>query len=127
MRKRATPVAQVVRISRPLFSILIDTANHDASIVDSILLPQVAVEKHVSQIWSRNEVIGLMTTETGTSYRRTIIERIIPKRIKRVILDDYRDDSIILRRYLASETANNEFEQHKERALTESHRAGFMR
>ena len=42
-------------------------------------------------------------------------------------LDEYRDDSIELRRYLASKAANIEFEQRKERALTENHRAGFNR
>ncbi len=69
----------------------------------------------------------MMATETKTSLSRTLIRRITPRRIKRIKLGEYRDDSIELRRYLASETANEEFERHKERALTENHRAGFMR
>ena len=69
----------------------------------------------------------MMATETKTSLSRILIEKIIPRRIKRIKLEEYRDDSIELRRYLASETANIEFEQNKDRALTENHRAGFMR
>ncbi len=74
-----------------------------------------------------HEVINMMTTETGTRYSRTLIGRIIPKRFKKLRLEEDRDDSIVLRRYLASEAAYKEFEQHKERALTENHRAGFIR
>ena len=69
----------------------------------------------------------MMATETKTNIGRTLIERITPRRIKRIRLDEYRDDSIELRRYLASEAANIEFEQRKEQALTENHRAGFIR
>lgn len=69
----------------------------------------------------------MMTTETKSSLSRLLIERISPRRIKKMKLEEYRDDSIELRRYLASEAANIEFEKNKERALTENHRAGFMR
>ena len=69
----------------------------------------------------------MMATETKTSFGRTLIEKIAPRRIKRIKLEEYRDDSIELRRYLASEAANREYEQRKERALTENHRAGFIR
>ncbi|MHA2026302.1 MAG: hypothetical protein ACW98U_10420 [Candidatus Thorarchaeota archaeon] len=69
----------------------------------------------------------MMTTETKSSASRRLIERILPKRFKQRMLEEYKDDSIELRRYLASELANMEFEQNKDRALTENHRAGFMR
>jgi hypothetical protein len=69
----------------------------------------------------------MMATEIKTSFSRTFIERIIPSRVKKMKLEEYKDDSIELRRYLASEAANIEFEQRKERALTDNHRAGFMR
>jgi hypothetical protein len=52
---------------------------------------------------------------------------VTPARIKKRKLEEYKDDSIELRRYLAAEIAHREFEQHKERALTENHRAGFLR
>ena len=88
---------------------------------------QSAVGNDASNSIRNKVVIKMMTTESRQSLSRTIIERIIPKRIKKVKLDEYKDASIVLRRYLASELANKEFEQHKERALTENHRAGFMR
>ena len=87
----------------------------------------MTVESHVPKIRWENEVIRMMATETRTSLSRILIEKIAPRRIKRMKLEEYRDDSIELRRYLASEAANIEFEQRKERALTENHRAGFMR
>ena len=73
------------------------------------------------------EVIKMIVTQRITSFGRTIIEIVTPERIKKRELEEYKDDSIELRRYLAAEIANREFEQHKERALTENHRAGFMR
>ena len=82
---------------------------------------------HEPIISQKHEVIRMMATETKTSFSRILMERITTRRIKRINLEEYRDDSIELRRYLASEAANIEFEQRKERALTENHRAGFMR
>ncbi|MFW9788407.1 MAG: hypothetical protein ACFFE2_11645 [Candidatus Thorarchaeota archaeon] len=58
---------------------------------------------------------------------KPIIERAVPKKIKKRGFAEYRDDSIELRRFLAAEIANREFEQRKDRALIENHRAGFMR
>ena len=69
----------------------------------------------------------MMTTGTKSSFSRLLIERISPRRIKRMKLEEYRDDSFELSRNLASEAANIEFEKNKERALTENHRVGFMR
>jgi hypothetical protein len=69
----------------------------------------------------------MIVTERITSFGRTIIEVVTPARIKKRDPEEYKDDSIILRRYLAAEIANREFEQHKDRALTENHRAGFLR
>ena len=69
----------------------------------------------------------MIVTQRITSFGRTIIEIVTPERIKKRELEEYKDDSIELRRYLAAEIANREFERHKERALTENHRAGFMR
>ncbi|NHI89881.1 MAG: hypothetical protein EAX87_10180 [Candidatus Thorarchaeota archaeon] len=40
---------------------------------------------------------------------------------------EYCDNSIELRRYLAAEIANRIFEQRKDKALIENHRAGFIR
>ncbi|MGD9396200.1 MAG: hypothetical protein PVJ05_07220 [Candidatus Thorarchaeota archaeon] len=73
------------------------------------------------------EVINVIVTERITSFGKTIIEIVTPARIKKRKLEEYKDDSIELRRYLAAEIAHREFEQHKERALTENHRAGFLR
>jgi hypothetical protein len=69
----------------------------------------------------------MIVTERITSFGRTIIEVVTPARIKKRDPEEYKDDSIILRRYLAAEIANIKFEQHKDRALTENHRAGFLR
>ncbi|MFX1559018.1 MAG: hypothetical protein ACFFBL_00345 [Promethearchaeota archaeon] len=66
-------------------------------------------------------------TQRISSFGRTIVEIVTPDRIKKRKLEEYKDDSIELRRYLASEIAHREFERHKERALTENHRAGFLR
>jgi len=69
----------------------------------------------------------MIATERKTSIRRVFLERILPPRVRRRRLEDYKDDSLELRRYLAAESANRQFEQRKDRALTENHRAGFMR
>ena len=69
----------------------------------------------------------MIVTERITSFGRTIIEVVTPARIKKRDLGEYKDDSIKLRRYLAAEIANREFEQVKDRALTENLRAGFLR
>ncbi|OLS31300.1 MAG: hypothetical protein ThorAB25_03890 [Candidatus Thorarchaeota archaeon AB_25] len=69
----------------------------------------------------------MIVTQRITSFGRTVIEIVTPARIKKRKLEEYKDDSIELRRYLAAEIANREFEQHKDRALTENHRAGFLR
>ena len=60
-------------------------------------------------------------------FRRAIIERVDEKRIKKERIEEYQDISIELRRYLAAEIASRDFERYKDRALTESHRASFMR
>ncbi|MHA2351637.1 MAG: hypothetical protein ACXAC0_01585 [Candidatus Thorarchaeota archaeon] len=69
----------------------------------------------------------MIVTQRITSFGRTVIEIVPLARIKRRKLEEYKDDSIELRRYLAAEIANREFEQRKDRALTENHRAGFLR
>jgi hypothetical protein len=69
----------------------------------------------------------MIVTDRKTSFGRTIIEVVTPTRFKKKNLEEYNDDSIELRRYLAAEIANREFEQRRDRALTENHRAGFMR
>jgi len=72
------------------------------------------------------EVIGLIAKAIN-SFGKIVIEVSVPDRIGRRKLEEYKDDSIELRRYLAAEVANKQFEIHKERALTDVHRAGFMR
>ena len=72
------------------------------------------------------EVIGLIAKAIN-SFGKIVIEVSVPDRIRRRKLEEYKDDSIELRRYLAAEVANKQFEIHKERALTDVHRAGFMR
>ncbi|MFW9975944.1 MAG: hypothetical protein ACFFDQ_11795 [Candidatus Thorarchaeota archaeon] len=62
-----------------------------------------------------------------TSFGKTIVVEIAPQVIERRKLEEYKDDSIELRRYLAATSANKQFEQRKDRALTDVHRAGFMR
>jgi hypothetical protein len=74
-----------------------------------------------------HDVIEMIATEKQTSLRKAVFEKIIPLRIRRRNLENFKDDSIQLRRHLAAEIAYLQFEQHKERALTENHRAGFMR
>lgn len=73
------------------------------------------------------EVINMIVTERITSFGKTVIEVVTPARIKKRKIEEYKDDSIELRRYLAAEIAHRQFEQYKERALTENHRAGFLR
>ena len=73
------------------------------------------------------EVINVIVTERITIFGKTVIEIVTPARIKKREFEEYKDDSIELRRYLAAERAHREFEQHKERALTVNHRAGFLR
>ncbi|MHA1964455.1 MAG: hypothetical protein ACW97G_07735 [Candidatus Thorarchaeota archaeon] len=69
----------------------------------------------------------MIVTERITSFGRTIIGIVPLARIKRRKLEKHKDDSIELRRYLAAKIAYREFEQRKDRALTENHRAGYMR
>jgi hypothetical protein len=69
----------------------------------------------------------MIVTERINSFGRTVVEVVTPARSKQRDLEEYKDDSIELRRYLAAEIANREFEQRKDRALTENHRAGFLR
>ena len=68
-----------------------------------------------------------MLATTIYEFSKTIIERGIPGRVKKQKILEYKDISIELRRHLAAEIANREFEQRKERALTENHRASFIR
>ena len=68
-----------------------------------------------------------MLATTIHEFTKTIVHKVVPGRVKKRKIEDYTDVSIELRRYLASEIANRDFERHKERALTENHRAGFMR
>jgi hypothetical protein len=69
----------------------------------------------------------MIVTDRKTSIRDVIIDRIVPERIRKRTFEEYKDDSIELRRFLAAELAYTQFEQHKERALAESHRLGFIR
>jgi hypothetical protein len=77
--------------------------------------------------WPReHDVIEMIATEKRTGIR-TVFGRIVPFRKGRHRLEDIKDDSIELRRHLTAEVAYARFEQHKERAMTENHRAGFIR
>ncbi len=73
-----------------------------------------------------NEVINLLASAI-TSFGKAIVMEIAPQAIERKKLEEYKDDSVELRRYLAAILANKQFEQRKDRALTDVHRAGFMR
>jgi hypothetical protein len=68
-----------------------------------------------------------MLATTVYEYSRTITKKLDPRRIKRHRTMKDKDNSIELRRYLAAENAHREFEQHKDRALTDNHRASFVR
>jgi hypothetical protein len=68
-----------------------------------------------------------MLATTLSEFRKTIVERVILKRINKWKIVEHKDISIELRRYLAAEIANKEFEKRKDRALTENHRASFTR
>ncbi|MFW9812320.1 MAG: hypothetical protein ACFFF9_07645 [Candidatus Thorarchaeota archaeon] len=68
-----------------------------------------------------------MLATTIYEFSRTVIERVIPERVKKQKILEYKDASIELRRHLAAEIANREFEQRKDRALTENHRTSFIR
>jgi len=68
-----------------------------------------------------------MLATTIHDFRRIIIERVYERRVKKQRIEEYRDISVELRRYLAAEIANREFEIHKDRALTENHRVGYIR
>jgi len=74
---------------------------------------------------TQSEIIMLATTVY--EFSRTVIERIVPKRIRQQNIPECETVSIELRRYLAAEIAYKAFEQRKERALTENHRAGLIR
>jgi len=71
-------------------------------------------------------VIKVLATAI-TSFGRAIVIEQAPDRIEIRKLEEYKDDSIELRRYLAAALANRQFEQRKDRALTDVHRVGFMR
>jgi len=72
------------------------------------------------------EVTG-MIAKAITRFSRIFIEVSVPDRIRKRGLKEYKDDSIELRRYLAAEIANKQFEIQRDRALTDVHRMGFMR
>ena len=68
-----------------------------------------------------------MIAKAITRFSRIFVEVSVPDRIGKRELKEYKDDSIELRRYLAAEIANKQFEMHRDRALTDVHRVGFMR
>ena len=73
------------------------------------------------------EVMRLIVTDRINIFGKTIIEVVTPEQIKKRDFEDNKDYSIEIRRHLAGKIAYTQFEQRKDRALTDVHRAGFMR
>lgn len=72
-------------------------------------------------------MIRLIVTERINIFSKTVIEVVTLTRIVKRDFEDCKDNSIEIRRHLAAKIANREFEQRKDRALIDVHRAGFMR
>ncbi len=114
-------MAVVVGISRPLF-LFIEQQGHIAPFNKIPIQANAFYNFFLSQ-----EVIRLIVTERINIFGKTIIEVVAPERIKKRDFEDYKDYSIEIRRHLAAKIAYTQFEQRKDRALIDVHRAGFMR
>lgn len=111
-------MVMVVCISRPLF-LFLKSRGLRFSVYRYTVSP-------TTPLLTQPEVIVMLATAMSR-YSQTVIERVFQEKIMRGELEEYKDDSIELRRHRAAETAYRVFEQHKERALTENHRTGFLR